>query len=561
MKEWINEKIDYLHRSISRVPSGEFLFEPGKEFYDTLEKIDVIPPYNEFFERFDKGEKPFITFDAATDSIAKHLGRPIPPIKFHSFEYSTNQSNIAGKIEVGGASRDIYISSDYKMKARQLGTILSHEIAHDVLYSNGITLPDTYENEKLTDLTAIMLGLGKLFLNGMEERTGAMTKKLCYLSFSDIAYAYVTINARYNVPTDKYFPNLTRTARYMVESFVNETNVEMARSMLESVKERCLEVKNVKYSIDKIYCQIVDNQELLNKNAGSIEITLDDSKIFVYLNSFSFHQDFESHISHMDGKISNINRKLGDEWKYTSINTIQNTLQRIKGLDLQINQIEKEMNRYLGQLFEMLSVQEKYFPKRSDTLVKRFVELIEEGKIKDALKMAEKEDVKLLNILGIKFAKKKDPLALEIFDKAIKLNPADAVSYYNRGNMHRTLNRRDIAIDDYTEAIRLNPSYANAYINRGNVYFNLKLYLEAVSDYTKSIEIDSVYAAHLNRGRAYLHLKQYSEAIDDFQTSIKLDPGDHVARDNLKETFDSLKRECGMAIYVKTVLLDWIKRI
>ena len=99
MKEWINEKIYYLHRSIGRVPSGEFLFEPDKEFYDTLEKIDVILPYNEFFERFDKGEKPFITFDAATDSIAKHLGRPIPPIKFHSFEYSTNQSNIAGKIE------------------------------------------------------------------------------------------------------------------------------------------------------------------------------------------------------------------------------------------------------------------------------------------------------------------------------------------------------------------------------------------------------------------------------------------------------------------------------
>ena len=553
MRAWIDEKIDYLHPLLGRVPAKDFIFEPTKEFYEKLERIEVIPPIEVVLKNIDEDKPPFVTFDVATEDIAKHLGLNIPRTEFHPFKRNINEPNIAGRIQVGGSSREIQISSDYKEKAKQLGTILAHEIAHDVLYSKDITLSDSNENEKLTDLTAVMLGLGKLFLNGMEEKTGGMTSKLCYLSISDIAYAYVKINALYKVPIDKYFPNLTYAAYSKIKPFLDEMEVKKSRSMMKDVKEKCSEVRIARDRVNKMHRQIRDNQELINKNVGSLKIEPDDSRIFVDLNSYSFQQNFESHISYIDGDLCKINNRLDSEQERVSADAIQSTLQGLRDLDLQITRRKREVERYLGQLFEALSTQEKYFPKRSNIMEERIKELIREKRIKEVLILAGKEDYRLLTDLSIEFAKKKDPLALEIFDKIIKFDLNDAVVYYNRGNMYRDLNQQNMAINDYTKAIRLNPDYATAYINCGNVYFRLKRYSEAINDYTEAIKLNSSYAdAYTNRGNVHLRLKQCLEAINDFQMAVKLNPDDYAARDNLKKAFSSLKEERGMVIYVKT---------
>lgn len=553
MKAWIDEKIDYLHPLLCRVPTKDFIFEPTKEFYEKLGRIEVIPPIEVVLKNIDEDKPPFVTFDLATGDIAKHLGQNIPRIEFYPFKRNINEPNIAGRIHVGGVSREIQISSDYKEKAKQLGTILAHEIAHDVLYSKDITLPDSNENEKLTDLTAVMLGLGKLFLNGMEEKTGGMTSKLCYLSLSDIAYAYVKINTLYKVPIDKYFPNLTHAAYSEIKTFLDEMEVKKSRSMMDGIKNKCSEVRIARDRVNKMHCQIRDNQELINKNIGSLNIEPEDSRIFVDLNSYSFQQNFETHISYIDGDLCKINNRLDSERERISADAIQSTLQSLRELDLQITRRKSEAERYLGQLFEALSTQEKYFPKKSNIMEERIEELIREKRIKEVLILAGKEEYRLLTDLSIEFAKKKDPFALEIFDRIIKLDLNDAVVCYNRGNLYRDLNQRDMAINDYTEAIRLKPDYATAYVNRGNVYFHLKRYSDAITDYTEAIRLNSIYAdAYINRGNVYLHLKQCLEAINDFQMAAKLNPDDYVARGNLKKAFSYLKKENGMLIYVKT---------
>jgi len=567
MNQWIDEKIGYLDSRIGRVPPKDFLFDPTKEFYEKLERIEVISPIEVVLENIDRGKLPFVTFDVATDEIAKHLGRSIPIIEFHPFRHNVNEPHIAGKIQVGGSVREIQISSNYKKKAMQLGTILAHEIAHDVLYSKGIILPDTQENEKLTDLTAVMLGLGKLFLNGMEERSGIMATKLCYLSFSDIAYAYVRINSIYEVPRKNYFINLTNSACSKVKPFFDKIDVKNARAVMKDIKKNCSEVQSIRDRVEKVYYQIRDNQELINENADSIKNEPEDGEMFVYLNSYEFQQKFERIIPHVDQKIGDVNKKLASEWKHTSVDTIPDTMQCFRKLDILITQIKKEVEQYLEKLVESLSVQEKYFPKRSDIVIERFKELIKEGKIKKAIRLSVKEDCKLLNNLGIEFAKKKDPLALEIFGRIIKLDPNNALAHYNRGNTYRDLNQQSMAIDDYNEAIILNPGYVGAYINRGNIYFRWKQYSEAIDDYTEAIRLNSSYMTYLNRGNAHVSLKQYLEAIDDFQMALKLKPYDYMARDNLKNAFSLLKEQEGVIIYAKTKIksfscnvLNWIKR-
>src|SRR3989338_8184593 len=58
-------------------------------------------------------------------------------------------------------------------------------------------------------------------------------------------------------------------------------------------------------------------------------------------------------------------------------------------------------------------------------------------------------------------------------DKALKLNPNDAIAYNNRGYAKDKLGDYKGAIKDYDKAIELNPKLAEAYYNRSYSKNNL----------------------------------------------------------------------------------------
>jgi tetratricopeptide (TPR) repeat protein len=49
----------------------------------------------------------------------------------------------------------------------------------------------------------------------------------------------------------------------------------------------------------------------------------------------------------------------------------------------------------------------------------------------------------------------------------VRINPSDAVAYYDRGIVRVRLGEFQGAIADYSEALRINPNLASAYQNRG----------------------------------------------------------------------------------------------
>ena len=81
------------------------------------------------------------------------------------------------------------------------------------------------------------------------------------------------------------------------------------------------------------------------------------------------------------------------------------------------------------------------------------------------------------------------------------------------------------ALADYNKGIKLNPAFAKAYNNRGLVKEELKDYSGALLDYSKTIELipNNSLAFH-NRGRLKHILKDYNEAITDFNKAIELTP-------------------------------------
>lgn len=87
--------------------------------------------------------------------------------------------------------------------------------------------------------------------------------------------------------------------------------------------------------------------------------------------------------------------------------------------------------------------------------------------------------------------------AMEDINKAIKLYPDYAYSYYNRANLHAISNRLPEAYEDYSKAIELNPQFGEAYFNRGLIQIFMKDTRKGCLDLSKAGElgIENAYEA------------------------------------------------------------------
>ncbi|MBI1212327.1 MAG: tetratricopeptide repeat protein [Alphaproteobacteria bacterium] len=110
-----------------------------------------------------------------------------------------------------------------------------------------------------------------------------------------------------------------------------------------------------------------------------------------------------------------------------------------------------------------------------------------------------------------------DDSALRDYNLALKLNPAYAEAYANRGNLNRKFNRHDLAIADYEMAIR------NAHPRPKYVYVSMGLSLEALGKRT--------------------------EAIDAYRHALAIDPRYQQAKDRLNDLEERAARQKVMAAH------------
>ncbi len=123
-------------------------------------------------------------------------------------------------------------------------------------------------------------------------------------------------------------------------------------------------------------------------------------------------------------------------------------------------------------------------------------------------------------------------MAIEAFDEAIRLDPQDAIAYYNRGVAYNriaqgvtgsgmvragsNISQYQSAIQDFDQAIRLNPQ-ADAYFNRGFAYRNLGQFERAIEEFDEALRLNPQHAeAYYNRGAGYGSIGKSIEAERDF---------------------------------------------
>jgi Tfp pilus assembly protein PilF len=115
--------------------------------------------------------------------------------------------------------------------------------------------------------------------------------------------------------------------------------------------------------------------------------------------------------------------------------------------------------------------------------------------------------------------------ALEQFDHAISLNPANPYFHISRG-MARLIHREfDNALDDFGQAIKLNSTSPMAFFGRGEAYGGMREFDHAIEDFDEAIKLYPNFAvAYVQRARIYLQKHDYDRAIGDLDQVIKLDP-------------------------------------
>jgi tetratricopeptide (TPR) repeat protein len=115
--------------------------------------------------------------------------------------------------------------------------------------------------------------------------------------------------------------------------------------------------------------------------------------------------------------------------------------------------------------------------------------------------------------------------ALDDFDRAIELNPADIIyrCYLGRGVSHMNLMEYDQALADFTSSIELNDTVASAYHSRAMVNYELHDYSSAINDFLKTLDLSEGNSAlYFNLGMSFYRLNEKAKACPYFHKSCTM---------------------------------------
>ena len=107
----------------------------------------------------------------------------------------------------------------------------------------------------------------------------------------------------------------------------------------------------------------------------------------------------------------------------------------------------------------------------------------------------------------------------------------DARDLSNRAVELAESGQYDEALDLVNKAIKLDANNANAWYNKGIILFRMCRYQDALNSFAQAADIDPGFAgAWCNKGVALMELGKNIEATRAFDKAIAINPGDSQAR-------------------------------
>jgi tetratricopeptide (TPR) repeat protein len=135
---------------------------------------------------------------------------------------------------------------------------------------------------------------------------------------------------------------------------------------------------------------------------------------------------------------------------------------------------------------------------------------------------------------------------IELFTKALELNPKLAAAYEQRGLLYYFQEKYDKVIQDYQTYLDLAPEKAQAYRMLGLGYLKTGQYEPAIANFTRAIELEPQHpAGYAYRAEANLQRGKDEEAIRDATAAVSL-RGDMRARSEAYKTRARAYRKLGL---------------
>jgi serine/threonine protein kinase/Flp pilus assembly protein TadD len=153
--------------------------------------------------------------------------------------------------------------------------------------------------------------------------------------------------------------------------------------------------------------------------------------------------------------------------------------------------------------------------------------------------------------------------AIQLFQKAIELDPRYAAAYAGLGESYATFHldyeTKDVwierAIEASLKALMYDPASSEAYTAFGLVYFSRKSLEEALVATTKAIELDpNSFTAYWILGRIYYTTDRYEEALHQLEKAVKINPDFHTAYGLLRMIYERLGDKKHLEEITKTLL-------
>ena len=148
--------------------------------------------------------------------------------------------------------------------------------------------------------------------------------------------------------------------------------------------------------------------------------------------------------------------------------------------------------------------------------------------------------------------------AISCFDKALSIDPADAMSWCNKGATLVNLGQYESAISCLDKAIAIDPAHALAWSNKAGALVELGQSKDALACYDKALILEPrSTAAWNNKGRIFDSLGLHEEAIVCFNKVLNLDPKHSAALNNKARTLVQLDRHNeSLACYDKAIAVE-----
>ncbi len=137
--------------------------------------------------------------------------------------------------------------------------------------------------------------------------------------------------------------------------------------------------------------------------------------------------------------------------------------------------------------------------------------------------------------LGLIYAAKKNALAFEYYDNAIKLDPSNIEALYAKAKLFQDINQIKDAVLIYNQILKNNSTHIYSIYNLGAIEFGINKNPQKALDYfTKAININPKYAeAYFARGVCYQELNDKNNASADYQMCLQLIPNYEPAIEGL----------------------------